>query len=74
MPVKKDDRASFKVPDRTSIAGPNCPDCGTRLSIVPVEIAITLSALETMQLRRRQQAEFAAAESRRLSLPHHPAH
>ncbi len=56
------------------VVGPNCPDCGTRLSIVPVETAITLSALETMQLRRRQQAEFAAAESRRLSLPHHPAH
>ena len=55
-------------------SGPNCPDCGTRLSIVPVETAITLSALETMQLRRRQQAEFAASESCRLSLPHHPAH
>ncbi len=54
------------------VVGPNCPDCGTRLSIVPVETAITLSALETMQLRR-QQAEFASAESRRLSLPHHPA-
>ncbi len=56
------------------VVGPNCPDCGTRLSIEPLDTAITLSALETMQLRRRQQAEFAAAESRRLSLPHHPAH
>ena len=54
--------------------GAVCPDCGTRLSIVPVETAITLSALETMERRRRQKAEFEASEALRLSLPQRPAH
>ena len=37
------------------VHGRQCPDCGQPLSAVRVETAITLTALETLQKRRRQQ-------------------